>query len=301
MTARTHRIGLIGNDLGTSFSPAIHEAEAAALGLAAFVYEAIDLAGIPEPNLGKVVATAIADGFTGFNVTHPHKQAVIPFLDAVAPDAAALGAVNTVVIEDGRLVGHNTDRTGFQAGLRRSLPQGTAYQDVVLFGAGGAGSAVAAALLDHGVARLRIIDPDPGRREQLRALLLQSLPECNSKVVEVAGTEMAEAWVGEAQGVVNATPIGMEHIPGTPFDVSWLTGAHWVAEVIYRPVVTELLAAASALGSPVVHGTAMLIEQAADTFELVTGVQPQRERMREHLAGLLVSARPQGQGSTAAG
>ncbi|MGB9036744.1 MAG: shikimate dehydrogenase [Paeniglutamicibacter sp.] len=292
MSVRKHRVGLIGNDLGTSLSPEIHQAEAAALGLAGFSYEAIDLAGIPEPDLGRVLATAIADGFTGFNITHPHKQAIIPFLDAVAPDAAALGAVNTVVIENGRLVGHNTDRTGFLAGLRRSLPESTARQTVVLFGAGGAGSAVAAALLDYGVGRLRIIDTDHGRREQLHRLLVRSLPEGSAATVEIAGTDMAEAWVGEAQGVVNATPIGMEHIPGTPFDLSWLTGSQWVADVIYRPVVTGLLAAAADLGSPVVHGTAMLVEQAADTFELVTGRSPRRERMRERLAGLLASAKP---------
>ncbi|MBV1777768.1 shikimate dehydrogenase [Paeniglutamicibacter sp. ABSL32-1] len=292
MTTHMRRIGLIGNDLGSSLSPAIHEAEASALGLTGFSYEAIDLAGIPEPNLGQVLATAITDGFTGFNVTHPHKQAIIPFLDAVAPDAAALGAVNTVVVENGRTVGHNTDRTGFLAGLRRSLPEGTGHHTVVLFGAGGAGSAVASALLDHGVVRLRIIDTDQGRREDLRRLLVRSLPDRSDRTIDVAGTDMAEAWVGEAQGVVNATPIGMEHIPGTPFDVSWLTASHWVADVIYRPVVTELLAAAEVLGSPVVKGTAMLIEQAADTFLLVTGLSPERGRMREQLAGLLVSVRP---------
>lgn len=292
MTHRARRIGLIGNDLATSLSPAIHEAEAAALGLAGFSYEVIDLAGIREPDLGRVLDDARADGFTGFNVTHPHKQAIIGFLDAVAPDAAALGAVNTVVIQDGRMVGHNTDRTGFLAGLRRSLPGDTDHREVVLFGAGGAGSAVAAALLDYGVDRLRIIDTDQGRREQLRALLTRSLPEGGTATIEVAGTDMAEAWVRRAQGVVNATPIGMEHIPGTPFDLSWLNGSQWVADVIYRPLQTQLLAAAQALGLPVLQGTAMLVEQAADAFGLMTGHSPQRERMRARLAAALGPAQP---------
>ena len=237
-----------------------------------------------------MLVEALADGFTGFNITHPHKQTVLPFLDSIAPDAAALGAVNTVVLEDGRLVGHNTDRSGFLAGLRRMLPNGTEYGSVVLFGAGGAGSAVAAALLDFGVQDLRIIDPVPGRRDQLRELLHQSLPAGGGTRIETGESDEAENWVRAADGVVNATPIGMEHIPGTPFDTAWLHPAHWVADVVYRPVMTQLLADAATLGCPVVNGTTMLIEQAADTFALVTGMQPGRDRMRAHLAGLLAPA-----------
>ncbi|MFI8410983.1 shikimate dehydrogenase [Paeniglutamicibacter gangotriensis] len=288
VSARPSRIGLIGNNLDTSLSPAIHEAEAGALGLAGFRYEAIDLAGLSEPDLGAVLREALADGFTGFNITHPHKQAIMPFLDGIAEDAAALGAVNTVVLEDGRLVGHNTDRSGFLAGLRRMLPAGTQCGTVVLFGAGGAGSAVAAALLDFGVRELRIIDPEEGRLEQLSGLLHRSLP-AKDPHIETGGPELAEEWMRTADGVVNATPIGMEHIPGTPFDTAWLRPAQWVADVIYRPVQTELLEAATTRGCAVVNGTTMLVEQAADTFVLVTGCQPDRGRMRAHLAGMLTA------------
>lgn len=287
---RPLRVGLIGNDLGTSLSPVIHESEAAALGLSGYSYETIDLGGVTDPDLGKVLVQALADGFTGFNITHPHKQAILPFLDSVAPDAAALGAVNTVVLEDGKLVGHNTDRSGFLAGLRRMLPEGAGYRSVVLFGAGGAGSAVAAALLDFGVQDLRIIDPVPGRLDQLRELLQGALPAGAGTRIGTGGPDEAENWVRAADGVVNATPIGMEHVPGTPFDTTWLHPAHWVADVVYRPVMTQLLTDAAALGCPVVNGTTMLIEQAADTFVLVTGMQPERDRMRAHLAGLLAPA-----------
>ncbi|MFL4475722.1 shikimate dehydrogenase [Paeniglutamicibacter sp. MACA_103] len=283
---RPLRIGLIGNELGTSLSPAIHEAEAAALGLAGYRYEPIDLAGVVDPDLGEVLARALAQGFTGFNVTHPHKQAIMPFLDSIAPSAAALGAVNTVVLRGGKLVGHNTDRSGFLAGLRRTLPEGTGHRSALLFGAGGAGSAVAAALLDFGVRELRVIDTDPGRLEALRESLQRTLPAGGARI-ETGGPERAEDWVGAADGVINATPIGMEHLPGAPFDTAWLRPAHWVADVVYRPVMTQLLTAAAARQCPVVNGTTMLVEQAADTFVLVTGVQPERERMRAHLAGLL--------------
>lgn len=286
------RIGLIGDGLSTSLSPAIHEEEARALGLPGFRYEPLDLAGIAEPDLGQVLKAALNEGFTGFNVTYPHKQAILPFLDSVVPDAALLGAVNTIVAGEDGLVGHNTDRTGFLAGLRRRLPAETAHQSVVLFGAGGAGSAVAAALLDYGVRDLRIIDPVPARLDQLRESLQRVYPSGSGTEIQTGGPEHAEVWVRQADGLVNATPIGMEHLPGTPFNTAWLRPAHWVADVVYRPVTTALLAEAAALGCPVVDGTTMLIEQAADTFALLTGRQPDRARMRSHLAELLAPARP---------
>lgn len=284
------RIGLIGDGLSTSLSPLIHEEEARALGLPGFRYEPLDLAGIAEPDLGEVLRTALDEGFTGFNVTYPHKQAILPFLDSVVPDAAVFGAVNTIVAGEGGLVGHNTDRTGFLAGLCRMLPAETTHQSVVLFGAGGAGSAVAAALLDFGVRDLRIIDPVPARLDQLRESLQRVHPAGSGTEIQTGGPEHAGDWVSRADGLVNATPIGMEHLPGTPFDTAWLRPAHWVADVVYRPVTTALLAEAAALGCPVVDGTTMLIEQAADTFALLTGRQPVRARMRAHLAGLLAPA-----------
>ena len=282
-----HRIGLIGNDLGGSLSPALHQAEAHALGLAGYRYERIDLDGVQDPDLGQVLRESLAQGFTGFNVTHPHKQAIMAHLDEIAPDAAAIGAVNTVVLKDGRLIGHNTDRTGFLAGLRRALPGHAPRGTVTLFGAGGAGSAVGAALLDFGVADLRIIDTDAGRLAQLNDLLTASLGA--GQQVATGTPEQAQAWIAASQGVVNATPLGMEGIGGTPFDTSWLAADHWVADVVYRPVVTELLHDAREHGCTTVQGTEMLVEQAADTFALLVGLAPDRRRMRSSLEQLLAA------------
>ncbi|MCC3281481.1 shikimate dehydrogenase [Arthrobacter caoxuetaonis] len=284
------RIGLIGNGLATSLSPLIHEEEARALGLSGYSYERLDLSGIAAVDLAEVLKEALHEGFTGFNVTYPHKQAILPCLDSIAPDAAVLGAVNTIVVSEAGLTGYNTDRSGFLAGLRRVLPAGTRHQTAALFGAGGAGSAVAAALLDFGVQNLRIIDPVPERREQLKAALQLAYPARSGTSIQAGGEELAHEWVSTANGVVNATPIGMEHIPGTPFDTAWLRPGHWVADVVYRPVRTALLAEASQLGCPVVDGTTMLVEQAADTFALLTGIEPVRTRMRSHLARLLAPA-----------
>lgn len=283
-----HRIGLIGNDLGGSLSPALHQAEARALGLAGYSYERIDLAGVQDLDLGQVLRDALARGFTGFNVTHPHKQAIVPHLDQLAPDAAAIGAVNTVVLQEGRLVGHNTDRTGFLAGLRRELPGGMPRGAVTLFGAGGAGCAVGAALLDFGVADLRIIDTDAGRLARLKDLLNSSLESWQQ--VSTGALEQSRDWIADSHGVVNATPLGMDGIGGSPFDTSWLSGAPWVADVVYRPVVTELLHDAREHGCATVPGTEMLVEQAADTFALLVGVAPDRSRMRSSLGQLLAAA-----------
>lgn len=282
-----HLIGLIGNDLGGSLSPALHQAEARALGLGGYRYERIDLDAVPDPDLEQVLRESLARGFTGFNVTHPHKQAIMQHLDEIAPDAAAIGAVNTVVLRDGQLIGHNTDRTGFLAGLRRGLPSHAPSSTVTLFGAGGAGSAVGAALLDFGVADLRIIDTDAGRLAQLKDLLAESLGA--GQQVSTGTPERAQDWISASHGVVNATPLGMEGIGGTPFDTSWLAGRHWVADVVYRPVVTELLHDAREQGCTTVRGTEMLIEQAADTFALLVGITPDRRRMRASLEQLLAA------------
>lgn len=286
-TSQQQSLGLIGEHLGTSLSPTIHEAEAAALGLAGFSYQRLDTAQGLLKTPGEILAHALNQGFSGFNVTHPWKQEIIAHLDALAPEAKALGAVNTVVLAEGRTVGHNTDYSGFLSGLRRTLAPGTAAHNVVLFGAGGAGSAVAQALIDFGATTLHIIDPDAGRRESLRELLLAAHKGQREITIITGGSEHATAWIQEADGVVNATPIGMEHLPGTPFDLSLLRGTQWVADVIYRPLETELLLAAAAAGCQRVGGTTMLIEQAADSFVLLTGVEPNRERMRAQLAGLL--------------
>lgn len=287
MRRTAHRIGLIGNDLGGSLSPALHQAEAHALGLPDYSYERIDLEGRTDVDLGQVLRESLAQGFTGFNVTHPHKQAIMPHLDEIAPDAAAIGAVNTVVLQDGRLIGHNTDRTGFLAGLRRGLARDAKRATVTLFGAGGAGSAVGAALLDFGVADLRIIDTDAGRLAQLKDLLTASLGA--GQQVSTGTPEQARGWIAASQGVVNATPLGMEGIGGTPFDTSWLAADHWVADVVYRPVDTKLLRDAAAHGCTTVKGTEMLVEQAADTFALLVCTAPDRRRMRSSLQHLLAA------------
>ncbi|PXY36624.1 shikimate dehydrogenase [Prauserella flavalba] len=270
-----HRVALVGAAISGSLSPALHEREAAALGLD-YTYELLDLGDLPP---GWTLRDAVREGVTGFNVTHPAKQTVLTQLDDLSPDARTLGAVNTVSVDEGRLVGHNTDHSGFLAGLRHGLP-GIACGRVVVAGAGGAGSAVAYALAGAGAA-VAIADPDANRSAALLARLRAAFPGGEITAAGAVPEELARA-----DGIVNATPIGMTGHPGLPFDTAALESRHWVADVVYRPLDTALLVAARAKGCRVLDGGAMLVAQAARTLALLTGATPDLGRMRRHLRTL---------------
>jgi shikimate dehydrogenase len=280
------RIGLVGGGIGGSLSPALHETEARAVGLTDYRYELLDIEmlGRRPDESGTVVREAVAAGYTGFNITHPCKQTVIDGLDVLDSRAAAMGAVNTVAVDGaGRLVGYNTDYTGFAAALARNL-NGATLNRVVLCGAGGAGSAVAHALAGAGVRQLTIGDVDEARAVGLADEVTRRYAATRAEGVGSAGVAAA---VGPADGVVNASPIGMDGHPGTPFDPAALHRGVWVADIVYRPVRTALLAAAAALGCRTLDGAQMLVAQAADTFALLTRTEPDRDRMRAHLTRVL--------------
>jgi shikimate dehydrogenase len=276
--------GLIGSGIGASRTPALHEREAAEQGLR-LVYRLIDLDRLnlgPEA-LADLLTAAERMGFAGLNITYPCKQAVLPLLHALSDDARALGAVNTVVQQDGERIGHNTDCSGFAEAFRRGLP-GVARRAVVQLGAGGAGAAVAHALLAEGVARLAIRDADPARAEDLARALSARFGVGRAVVAHDLTAAMAAA-----DGVVNCTPVGMAKLPGTPLPVALLRPAHWVADIVYFPLETELLRAARALGCRVLHGGGMAVFQAVGAFRLFTGRVPDAERMLRHFAAMSAS------------
>ena len=234
----SHLVGLIGADIGPSLSPALHEREADRLGLR-YVYRRIDittLALAPEA-VGELVAAAGRLGFDGLNITHPCKQLVVEHLDSLSADAAALGAVNTVVFDDGRAIGHNTDWPGFQASFARGLPD-VDTDRVVLVGAGGAGAAVAHASLSLGVRRLAVADAAPERADALVASLRARYG--GEHAVALALDDLPDELAG-ADGIVNATPAGMQAHDEAAFSPELLHAGLWVADVVYRPLETELL------------------------------------------------------------
>lgn len=276
--------GLIGTGITRSLTPAMHEREGSAQGLR-YTYRIIDLdtRGLGVDDLPRLVNTAADLGFRGLNITHPCKQLVIPLLDELSDDAARLGAVNTVLFDGDRKIGHNTDWSGFGRAFDLGLP-GASSRDVVQLGAGGAGAAVAYAVASRGAERLTVLDPDVGRARALTDSLAPLFPA----TAMVPGTpgDIAGAAVA-ADGLVHATPIGMAAHPGIAFDPNLLRPQMWVAEVVYRPAETELLLAAQALGCRTLPGTGMAVHQAADAFEIFTGRTADADRMIAHMSELI--------------
>lgn len=279
--------GLIGRGIQASLTPALHEREAAAHGLA-LSYRRIDLdaMALGAEALPGLLDRAEAAGFSGLNITFPCKQAVIPLLHEMSEEAEALGAVNTVVLKGGRRIGHNTDCSGFAEGFSRGLP-GAPLGEVVQLGAGGAGAAVAQALLRQGVGRLTIHDVDGARAEAIAAALRTRFGAGRAR----AGVALEDA-LASADGVVNCTPVGMAKLPGMPMPVGLLRPELWVAEIIYFPLETALLHAARALGCRTLDGGGMAVFQAVGAFRLFTGREPDPARMLAHFAELVAASQP---------
>lgn len=267
------RVGLLGKGIAASRTPRMHVEEGAAQGLD-YTYRLIDMQDAPDEPLAAILDRLEAEGFTGLNVTYPYKTEIIAHLTGLSEAASKVGAVNTVVFGGNKRRGHNTDYWGFGESLRRGLPD--APLDVVLLlGAGGAGRAVANALIDAGVDRLLIRDVDAGAARALAEGLNARLARPRALVVN----DLSEA-VLEAQGLVNASPIGMEKHPGIPLPETLIEPRHWIADIVYFPLETRFLALGRRLGCRVLPGSGMALFQAVRAFELFTGIRPDDGRMK---------------------
>lgn len=276
-------LGLIGFPIAHSATPATQEAAARAAGLEAH-YHLIEVAGAGREDLGVMIEGVRRLGFSGINVTFPYKEAVVPLLDALSDEAAAMGAVNTVVVEDGRLIGHNTDATGFATAYRR-LGRKDGDAPVAIIGAGGVGKAIAFALAGCGVGKLRLYDVDRSKSEALAALL--------GARAEVAIADSAEAAAAGAAGIVNGTPLGMLPNRDMPLPASAIQASQWVADAVYHPLWTPLLKAAQKAGATVMTGRELAIHQAVDAFRLFTGV-PASEAVIGAAFDAVIAARESG-------
>lgn len=276
---RTVQVGLIGAGIQASRTPRMHEQEARAAGLP-YSYQLLDLEqiGAGVEALPQLLATAQAQGFAGLNITHPCKQKVISLLDGLSEDAAAIGAVNTVVFTDGKRIGHNTDWWGFAESFKRGL-SGAALDRVVLLGAGGAGAAIAYAAFKLGVQRLAIYDCDSSRA----IALVQHLADLFGSKLALSITDL-KAEMSGADGLIHATPVGMLGHPGLPLPIEFLRASQWIAEIVYFPLETELLKQVRILGCRTLDGGEMAVFQAAEAFRLFTGIKPDHERMLRHFA-----------------
>jgi shikimate dehydrogenase len=276
------KLGLIGTGIQASRTPAMHEREASEHGLLC-KYRLIDLEtlGLAADALPDLVEDAEQSGFSGLNITHPCKQSILPLLTDISEDAGTIGAVNTVVFSDGKRFGHNTDWLGFREGFLRGL-RGVSLKRVVQLGAGGGGAATAYALMKMGAGHLELVDPD---RHRCQALVDRYCAAFGPGRISVA-TDI-EASLAGADGLVHASPTGMNSHPGLPLPRALLHSSLWVAEIVYFPLETELLRAARAAGCRTLDGSGMAVHQAIQAFRLFTGLEADPERMHQHFLALL--------------
>jgi shikimate dehydrogenase len=268
--------GLVGREILASRSPWLHEQEADAQAVR-MVYSLFDFTfrEWADDDLPRLLDAAERVGFTGLNITFPFKQAVIAHLDELSDGARRIGAVNTVSFKGGKRTGYNTDVAGFAESFARGLPN-VATDNAVQIGAGGAGSATAQALLESGVKKLILFDTDGARLSGLVRKLQSEFGQNRA----LAGDDIANA-AKFADGIVNATPIGMAKLPGLPLPGELIERRHWVADIVYFPLETELLREAKLRGCQTLDGSGMAIHQAAGAFEIFTGLQADRKRMQK--------------------
>lgn len=285
MSGRRVLVGLIGANIMGSLSPALHADAFAAAGIDGY-YHLLDIDRLEERRLARLLDAVKVAGFAGTNVTYPFKQEVMPLLDRVDGEAAEIGAVNTVTIApDGRTTGYNTDRIGFRRSFEEGLGRASAEgATVVLIGAGGAGCAVAFALMDLGVGTIVLHDLDRGRAD---ALMQSVVGRYGRSRCRLAGD--LESEIAGADGVINATPQGMRGFAGNPVPTAALRAALWAADVIYTPIETEFIRSAAAAGARVLTGGGMCVHQAVAAFRLFTGIEPDVARMHRTFAAALAA------------
>lgn len=274
----TYRVGLLGHGIGPSLTPAMHRREGAALGLD-YHYETVDLSDRADVDLGAELDRLERDGFAAVNVTHPFKRAVLAHVHQTSDAVRRIGATNLVLLGE-RRIAHNTDYAGFRDGLE-DFVEGRHEGPVLQVGAGGAGLATVCALLDLGFDDVVVHD----RVEAATADLVDRLGERRPGLRSSDGD--LDRWLARATGVVHVTPTGMVEHPGVAVDVDRLTPGAWIAEVVYRPLTTELVRRARDRGHPILDGGAMAVGQALESLRLITGLAPDADRVRAHFSQLV--------------
>jgi shikimate dehydrogenase len=256
--------GIFGYPIAHSLSPLMYNT--------AFDYHGFDAMYLPfaihPDHLEIAVKSVAALHIRGVNVTIPHKQAVMAWLDELSPEARLIGAVNTIQLRDGRLYGYNTDGVGFVRALEEAGSD-LAGRRVMLLGAGGAARAIAVQLCLSGIHRLYLANRTPRRAEELAEFLKQNLPHADISVVSMGESSLA-AHLPHSDIVVNATSVGMQ--PGDPVVLpsTELGPQHLVCDIVYRPLQTPLLRVAQQQGARTVDGLGMLLHQGAKAFEIWT-------------------------------
>lgn len=265
-------IGLIGHPVAHSKSPVMHNAIFNQMKLP-FVYHAFD---VKSDELGQAVSGMMALGFKGFNVTIPHKVAVMDYLDEIDEEALVIGAVNTVVSRNGKWVGYNTDGKGFVLSLKTILSKPLQDSNVLIIGAGGAARAIYTSIVKSGVRRIDLANRSIDKAEQLIAL------NHSHQFSDAFSIDSAADKICEYDIVINATSIGMSpDVEAIPISLHHLKRGTVVSDIIYNPFQTKWLTIAKEKGAIVQNGIGMFVEQGALAFEQWTGLKPDVDLMNE--------------------
>ncbi len=271
------KAAVIGHPISHSKSPLIHGHWIEKHGLTGS-YEAID---VPCGNLENRVRDLVKGGYVGFNVTLPHKEDMLDLCNEVDEIARAVGAVNTVQIRDGRLFGTNTDVFGFVENVKIGAPDfDFAAGRAVVLGAGGAARAVVQGLLQEGAPEILLLN----RTQEKAQHLVQSAGQ--PEKIKVGAWGERSALLADANIVVNSTSLGMQGQPALEIDLAALPKNALVSDIVYAPLMTDLLKAAQGRGNPVVTGIGMLLHQARPAFQMWFGVLPEVDEALERLAAL---------------
>jgi len=279
----TRLVGIVGNPLSHSLSPTIHNA--------AFDYLGLNWCYVPLPveegRLVEALQGIEALRFAGINVTMPYKTDVLPLLDEVAMFAESVGAVNTILLDKGRLIGYNTDGRGFYTALVRDVGYDVKDKRILVLGAGGASRSVTVSLALAGCASIVIVNRSPDRSRQLAEIITRSAPDI--EVAWLSPDDNYDIVVAESDLIINATPLtifdGSLRVP-----VSLLNKNHLVCDLNYSLYQPPLLQEAEARGAEVMDGKGMLLYQAAAAFEIWTGLEAPVEVMRTALLRALEEA-----------
>lgn len=260
----TIRAGVIGWPVGHSLSPRLHGYWLRHYDIDGS-YEALPV----EPGKLKSGLDALVEaGYAGVNVTVPHKEGALALCDEVDAAARSIGAANTLVFRDGRILGSNSDAFGFLENLRQEQPGWRADAGpAVVLGAGGAARAIVWALIDQGAPKVRVVNRTLSRAE--------TLAEDLGGPVRPRDWSQLSGALGDAALLVNSTSLGMRGQPALDVDLASLPGEALVTDIVYAPLETELLRAARARGNPVVDGLGMLLHQARPGFDAWFGVAPE--------------------------
>lgn len=275
ITAKTKLLGIFGYPIGHSLSPAMHNAAIKALGL--------DMAYLPfevQPkDLKKAVDGLRGLGMIGMNITIPHKEAVIKFLDAISEEVRLIGAVNTVVNRNGRLTGYNTDGAGYIASLKESCDFNPKGKKILILGAGGAARGIIAALAKHRPQSVTIANRTRLRGISLAKEFTTRLPNVNIRAVALHRNKLMTLFE-DIDLLINTTSVGMKSNVMLNIPLEALTKKAIVSDIVYNPLETMLLKAARKRGLATHNGLGMLIHQGALSFKLWTGRNPSFKVMR---------------------